>query len=1579
MSKYAYLRARNWILALWLSNAQSYLSLAVVNQHAHELEDAAKWDLHIVGNAFRFLDRHRYINFGLISDMPPSTLSAYQLQHARRPKILIVGAGIAGLSTAREILNIYGSFPHLATPEILILEASKRVGGRILTTSLHTTRKDDPSHPSAVDLGPLALTGFSNGNPLDVVINAQLQLPVYQLASSDECILVDINGKEIAGEPDTAMDNVFNNVLDVASRTLIRNGKKEVVKDDEISRWKLDVQAGKIKCPELPSLGQLFDHHLQQHPLYPMLKPAHMRIIQWHLATEECSQGADVRKVSALFWSNENQEFSGKPYIVSGGLSQITDAYAESMTSTNSRLFKILYNKSVCNVTVPQAKNADPSSFQPAGHCLVHCADGTRYDADVVVMTVPLGVLKRGHITFQPELPAWKAGAIKRLGMGVFNKVVLTFPSCFWDATIDSFGSLVDPSDDNPSVDVAQPHPRDYANTRGRFFMFWNLYPTTKLPVLVAGISGRAAVDMESMSNEDIIALVMRQLTRLFTTKAPLPLPRESYVTRWGQSEFSFGSGSYVANGASKDDYRMMAVPCLERIFWAGEATSSYYPSSVHGAMLSGEHVATAIADTFLGPVTYKEPAVHDLDCNMANAASLAGLPCHRAGCAIQFGHSESYMDHIQKHHSHGKQVLAPEVAVGSDSMAANSPQLGDRLVSTSTTSSSVSTVAGRAKASVSASKPAKAPASGTRAPASIRSDIPAASSQPSRPRLAAPPNQGEPRMHRLDVANMSEAARYALGYELFAEEALKQAQADIAASMSPYSSPETLLRSRWEKMTRTIRYTYMVRALSRATGSETPFGPRPSAATAPSRVVSRESRASASATPSSAAPSAASSAPSTAPGTLRLGGASPAGRSSRVGQSAPGGFPPDAPPPPARPANSSYQLFCMMPGNHLLESARSSAKAGTKPLTKGEVWHALPQEVRDSYDRLLLKQSAEYTAKLAAYKEMMRQRYPNVELTNKLLLHWPTAASYSAGNGTANGNIGQSLAAHDNGADAGALRDDSGATLVPQVGDESGREYSWLDHLAGQIDQGPALTPTATKPSIGNAASAAEFAREKWQSPYELHEPASSYRASRTSQLQDAASSHAAYTAYPGQPAPQHLAQPQHGHDTQSNRAEHQQYMWKQPHHEQGHGLPPPAAWPTGSDGYNHQSGHHGHRSHSSVHEPPVQSWPQQPQHPNHHHQAYPLHSDTAASGYRHAPYPPNQHAPPQAYGYDQPSPYHQGPIDHGSSGPFHASRHPEPYPYEPHGYPPYGQHYVDGHPPNPTMEQHRRAPAHPPHHIPLGQHPEMGFHSHSASMDHGGYAPPGHGAQHFGFNGGPHVQQLHPPHDTHPHRASMPAPPPPIQAPPSGRFYGFEPQGSHRSHSTADSHYRSPTSGQRDGRSSAPFPGQHEPPTASTHHADSSAASKPSSVNNDSHRASIRSSGSSIHSAQQQPPPYHHPSPPQQIRHDEHHQQRQQHPPMHSQHQQAHQPPVQHGFQSHHHHPAPPPPNLHLPPYPTSGSSSYHMGPHRSSPFPLQPLPPYDQPFQPPPPPARLVQYNGGNSGGDTRPNSRGSSTSG
>lgn len=68
-------------------------------------------------------------------------------------------------------------------------------------------------------------------------------------------------------------------------------------------------------------------------------------------------------------------------------------------------------------------------------------------------------------------------------------------------------------------------------------------------------------------------------------------------VTRWDLDPFSLGSYSFIMVGSSFKDREILskAVIYNGRLFFTGEHTFVDYPSTVHGAYLSGVSVAKRI------------------------------------------------------------------------------------------------------------------------------------------------------------------------------------------------------------------------------------------------------------------------------------------------------------------------------------------------------------------------------------------------------------------------------------------------------------------------------------------------------------------------------------------------------------------------------------------------------------------------------------------------------------------------------------------------------------------------------------------------------------------------------------------------------------------------------------------------------------------------------------------------------------------------------------------------------------------------------------------------------------------------
>jgi polyamine oxidase len=199
-------------------------------------------------------------------------------------------------------------------------------------------------------------------------------------------------------------------------------------------------------------------------------------------------------------------------------------------------------------------------------------AAGQTFRADQVVVTVPLGVLKAGSITFVPELPPSHQGPIDRLGVGTLTKVILQFPQVFWPPS-QHFFVLMGP-DDATSLEVSN----------------LSLYQDTPMLSVIAGADHGVA--LEELPPEEAVAEVMAVL-RASWPEAPGPVA--SLVTSQGDDPWQRGSYSFVPVGSSLQDIEALARPLEETLLFAGEHTNAAMFGWAHGAFLSGERAAAQI------------------------------------------------------------------------------------------------------------------------------------------------------------------------------------------------------------------------------------------------------------------------------------------------------------------------------------------------------------------------------------------------------------------------------------------------------------------------------------------------------------------------------------------------------------------------------------------------------------------------------------------------------------------------------------------------------------------------------------------------------------------------------------------------------------------------------------------------------------------------------------------------------------------------------------------------------------------------------------------------------------------------
>jgi monoamine oxidase len=75
-----------------------------------------------------------------------------------------------------------------------------------------------------------------------------------------------------------------------------------------------------------------------------------------------------------------------------------------------------------------------------------------------------------------------------------------------------------------------------------------------------------------------------------------VPKPSASIRSSWTADEFSLGADSFLPVGSSPDHRVALRQVVAGRVFFAGEATSSEHPGTVHGAQSSGTRAAVETA-----------------------------------------------------------------------------------------------------------------------------------------------------------------------------------------------------------------------------------------------------------------------------------------------------------------------------------------------------------------------------------------------------------------------------------------------------------------------------------------------------------------------------------------------------------------------------------------------------------------------------------------------------------------------------------------------------------------------------------------------------------------------------------------------------------------------------------------------------------------------------------------------------------------------------------------------------------------------------------------------------------------------
>ncbi len=514
----------------------------------------------------------------------------------RKYDVIVVGAGLAGLSATKELKRLHRS--------VLVLEANDRIGGRGYAGKIGKDRVP-------VDYGGAWIHGVPT-NPLTALVDSmgftrertQLNLPYF------------VNSEKASEEKKKVFDQAveqYEDAVDLAAKSIqdqhalaefACNEYKKHVSQKEICR---DLER-RIPFSRISLRGDLCRARVRSPEEFCAMADNDLRITS-DVARDYVPQGQEFKEILPLLIANAgplesaaemNQTSAveavhfeaGDDDLIAQGMGTFVEKFGEGLpVCLKSPVAKVEYSKNGVAVTV---------------------GDGRVFEGSTALVTVSVGVLKAKKIAFEPELPKDKLNAIASLRMGNMQKVIVPlnkdiFPNERMNSWILYEGDL---SPDELEFAKSQGLPLVDGN---RVVMGFVIKPLNK-NIAIGFFGGDWAKALEhrcsgtengsgvSSNCDDISIKITKSALSRMSGEINIDQDIEGRIqlTRWSLDSTSFGAYS-VAEPGNWYQREVLAEPVEDaqgkkRLFFAGEGTArAIYNGSFPGAYESGLKAARDI------------------------------------------------------------------------------------------------------------------------------------------------------------------------------------------------------------------------------------------------------------------------------------------------------------------------------------------------------------------------------------------------------------------------------------------------------------------------------------------------------------------------------------------------------------------------------------------------------------------------------------------------------------------------------------------------------------------------------------------------------------------------------------------------------------------------------------------------------------------------------------------------------------------------------------------------------------------------------------------------------------------------
>ncbi|KAM0715524.1 hypothetical protein Q7P37_009022 [Cladosporium fusiforme] len=465
--------------------------------------------------------------------------------------VIIIGAGISGIATAREL-----ALEHNIT-DFLIIEARSEPGGRAYTESL---TNPNTGHVTKVEKGCNWIQGPRRDNITKLAHKYDLRT-----AAQDYDNRTWFEGRR-GVDPDDAVDIKAGKFVDIDSFSFSKAY-------DDISERILDFIQNRLEDMEVDLTARTGLSMLGWRP-----KTALQRLYEWVNIDFTTAQTPEV---CSLYNAFEQEDYPGSDepeqlVIDQRGYKHI---FIEELNAALAACPQDVQRLHL-NTTVQEIDWSTPSPR-------IHTDKGTFLARKHVVSTLSIGVLQDDRVKWKPSLPEWKQEAIFSFSMALYQKIFLLFDRQFWGP--EQFTYYSDPE------------------VRGRYPVWQNLNAAGFFNGATEGyIYFNTHVDAEArrtsrMADKDVQAEAMMKLREIYGPDIPEPL--DILVPRWNLDPLFMGSYSNWPLGQLDQHHWNLRQPVgqSKEVFFTGESNSKEMFGYVQGAWEDGKDTAGRVAGCLTG------------------------------------------------------------------------------------------------------------------------------------------------------------------------------------------------------------------------------------------------------------------------------------------------------------------------------------------------------------------------------------------------------------------------------------------------------------------------------------------------------------------------------------------------------------------------------------------------------------------------------------------------------------------------------------------------------------------------------------------------------------------------------------------------------------------------------------------------------------------------------------------------------------------------------------------------------------------------------------------------------------------